>query len=786
MRTKSNQFRKPFVLMAGLLLFAWAGVLAAQQTAQPHDTAEATQTMEKETAPAATEAKAEPAKGLTFHVDPLVLGVIRTHVDTNPSKWEEYRDMSNGFVIPYLHLIGEGSGDRELDFNAKNVRREDARYTLFYGVPGSYELTLDYNKIPHRFGNDGHMLWTRTGPGRLEIADPIQAALQGAITGQFAANPAGVNFAFLNNLLSPYLATAQSVDLGLERNRFLAQLDLGRLGPFAWGVEYDHENRNGNRAYGGSFGFNNATELPEPIDYDTTGAQITGDWNTSAGGLNFGYRYSKFENNVSTLIYDNPFRVTGATDGSAYLAPSSSSVNGSNVGLADLNASNKADMLFLNGRTRFGTWFANGSASYDTMKQDDPLLPYTLNSSIVGINFNGTSFDPTNPANLPARSADRKINTTALNADLGTRFGQSLGLTFRYRYYDLANKGPRIEFPGYVRFDAVWEGIARVTVPYAYKRQNAGAEVGWDLAHATHLGLSFERESWDRKFREIRNSGENIWKVTFDTRPTSWFALRSSYSYGDRSTGHYSVAAGAGASFVDPEDPTNLPDLRKFDEAARKRSLYNVQAQFFPSDAWSFFVGGVGDNQKYDESTFGLQRDDTTTYNAELSYAPRESFNFFLFGSRQDRKVEQAARQSGSTPSTNPADSWFADLDETTDTWGGGLVSKFAHRWTLDLTANYSKSDGKADLFSPPGGAPDRAVGFNNYDNVKLFSIVGQLDYQINKSAKASLFGRWEDYSIDSFVLQGLANYLPGALLLDASNGDYRGSILGFAMSFSF
>ena len=194
----------------------------------------------------------------------------------------------------------------------------------------------------------------------------------------------------------------------------------------------------------------------------------------------------------------------------------------------------------------------------------------------------------------------------------------------------------------------------------------------------------------------------------------------------------------------------------------------------------------MGDNQKYGESTFGLQRDDTTTYNAELSYAPRESFNFFLFGSRQDRKVEQAARQSGSTPSTNPADSWFADLDETTDTWGGGLVSKFAHRWTLDLTANYSKSDGKADLFSPPGGAPDRAVGFNNYDNVKLFSLVGQLDYQINKSAKASLFGRWEDYSIDSFVLQGLANYLPGALLLDASNGDYRGSILGFAMSFSF
>lgn len=785
MRTLKNKLRKPFVLMAGLLLLTWAGALAAQETTPPQDNAQQTQTMEKEAAPAANPTP-EPAKGFTFRVDPLVLGVVRAHVDTNSAKWEEYRDMSNGFVIPNLHLIGEGSNDRELDFNAVNVRRDDARYTLFYGAPGRYELTLDYNKIPHHFGNDGHMLYTRTGPGRLEIADPIQAALQGAIAGQFATNPAGITYAFLNRLLSPYLATAQAINLGLERNRFLAQLDLGRLGPFAWGLQYDHEKRTGNRAYGASFGFSNATEVPEPIDYDTTGAQIAGEWNTTQGGLSFGYRYSKFENNISTLIWDNPFRVTGATDPSAYTAPGAGSIGGSNVGLADLNPSSRADLLFLNGRTRFGSWYASGSAAYDMMKQDDALLPYTLNSSIVGINFNGGTFDPTNPANLPARSADRKINTTALNGDLGTRFGQSLDLTFRYRYYDLANKGKRIEFPGYVRYDAVWENIARVSVPYAYTKQNASAELGWDLARATRLGLSFERESWNRKFREIKDSDENIWKATFDTRPVSWFALRSSYQYGDRSIGNYSVAAGAEASFVEPEDPTNLPDLRKYDEADRKEHLYNVQAQFFPSDSWTFFVGGVGDNQKYDKSAFGLQKDDTNTYNAELSYAPGDNFNFFLFGSRQDRKVKQAARQSGATPSTNPLDSWFANLDETTDTLGAGLTSQFAKRWTLDLSANYSKSDGKADLFSPPGGAPDRAVGFSNYDNVKLFSILGRVDYKINKSAKAGLFGRWEDYKIDSFILQGLTNYLPGALLLDPNYGDYRGSLVGVDLSFTF
>ena len=52
----------------------------------------------------------------------------------------------------------------------------------------------------------------------------------------------------------------------------------------------------------------------------------------------------------------------------------------------------------------------------------------------------------------------------------------------------------------------VWEPIARVTVPYAYTRQNASAELGWDLARATRLGLSFERERWNRfLIQDLRN-----------------------------------------------------------------------------------------------------------------------------------------------------------------------------------------------------------------------------------------------------------------------------------------
>src|SRR4051794_24904623 len=245
MRTPSS-LRESFIPRAALLAALFAAVpglsLAQETPAAPPP--EAPAAMSTET-PAATPAPApaEPVKGFVFHVDPLVVGVVHSHVDTDSAKWEEYRDMSSGLVIPKLRLLGDGPGDRTLDFNAENLRRDDARYTLSYGIPGRYELTLDYNKIPHRFGNDGHMLWTETSPGRFQIADPIQAAIQNAIAAQYAISPAGVNFAFLNRLISPYLAAAQRINLGLQRDRFLARLDLGRMGPFAWDLQYDHEKR---------------------------------------------------------------------------------------------------------------------------------------------------------------------------------------------------------------------------------------------------------------------------------------------------------------------------------------------------------------------------------------------------------------------------------------------------------------------------------------------------------------------------------------------------------------
>ncbi|HYN23373.1 MAG TPA: MtrB/PioB family outer membrane beta-barrel protein, partial [Thermoanaerobaculia bacterium] len=617
----------------------------------------------------------------------------------------------------------------------------------------------------------------------------VQAALQGALEKQFAANARGITFPFLNDLLAPYLATAQEIDLALQRNRTQANLLYGGLTGFSWGLEYKHENRNGNRPYGSSFGFSNVTELPEPIDYDIDDAELAGEWNTDRAGVRFGLRHSTFKNDVSTMYWDNPFRLVGSTDPNAYSSPGSGSIGGSNIGFADLWPDNEANLLFVNGRAELGgNWFVQGNVSYNIMTQDDPLLPYTLNASIKGIGFNEEVFDATKVENLPTRNADMEVNVMNIGAKAGTSFGDNLDLTFNYRLYDYDNQSRRVSFPGYVRFHAVWEEIGRITVPFSYTRQDAGAELGWDVGKASRLAASYNLQTWDREFREIDSSDEDIFRLTFDTKPSALWNLRASYEFGDRTTDEYLVEA-MEESFLHPEGANNLPTLRKFDEAAREYDQYNVQATFLPAEAWSFFAGVTGRSEDYTESEFGLIEDEILQYNAEIGYTPGEKLTFYLFGHRADRDAFQKARQSGATPSTNPLDTWTVAFNEVTDTWGLGFTSKVA-AWTTDISAQYSKSDGDADFTAFGGQAgptPTRPVlDIANYEDIELLAILARLDYQITPNAKAGVGYRWEDYTIDSFIIQGLQNYLPAALLLNPDYGDYQGSAFVLDLSLSF
>ena len=71
-------------------------------------------------------------------------------------------------------------------------------------------------------------------------------------------------------------------------------------------------------------------------------------------------------------------------------------------------------------------------------------------------------------AALAGGKADNKVEVLTLSANAGTDLGDDFSLTFRLRSYDYDNSSPRLEFPGYVRLDAVWEEIALLTTWVAH------------------------------------------------------------------------------------------------------------------------------------------------------------------------------------------------------------------------------------------------------------------------------------------------------------------------------
>ncbi len=503
-----------------------------------------------------------------------------------------------------------------------------------------------------------------------------------------------------------------------------------------------------------------------------------------SGGLTFGYRYSTFKNDVDSLIFDNPFRITDSTDPSAYQAPGSASVGGAAIGQADLAPDNESGALFVNGRLRAGSWSMNGALSYNQMTQNDDLVPYTLNSAIRGTNFNESTFAANDPANLPTSQADTQVDVLSFYGSANGKLGDAFTLGFKVRYYDYDNGSSRIEFPGYVRYHGVWEEIGRVTVPYSYTVEDIGADLGWNIGEASRLGLAFNRQSWDRDYREIEESDEDVLKLTYDTRIGD-FQLRAFYEMGDRSIGEYSTEAQEW-SFIHPEGINNLPDLRKYDEAARQYDGYGVQGWWYASEKMDLAFGVNTRDDDYDESRFGLVADEVMQYNAEINFAVAPGSNLYFFYQRSEREVFQRSRQSGATPSTNPLDDWDVTFDEENDTAGVGFKAAMGERWNFDASGTWNKSDGLADFFSPAGGTPNLAVGFDDYEDIEILTARVAVDYAITENISAGLDYRYEDYTLDSFIVRGLENYMPASLLLNANYGDYTANVVGLRCKLTF
>jgi MtrB/PioB family decaheme-associated outer membrane protein len=714
------------------------------------------------------------------------LGFFSPHNDTGSGKFLEYRSIPEYGAIPFVRFAGNERF--RYDFAAWNALQDTARYQL-RADPGPLRIQAQYQRVPHLFGTANRSVLDDVGAGSFTLADAQQQQWQRAIEQQYATNRAGVNFTFLNNLLRDGVSSRAPIDVRLLRQRGQVDIDLTRDAPVAVRLSYFQENRRGNRGAGTSFGFSNVVETAEPIDYRTRDLGLTAEWTQPWGLVRGAAHFNQFTNHIAVQTFDNPFRATDATDASAYSSPGSGSIGGASFGRLALPPDNKAMTGSLGAAFKFSKKARlTVDASLGQWTQDEAFIPFTTNGAIT------KPFLATDPSHLPARSLDGEIGVFSFSSTFNARPARGLVFNARYRRYDLDNKTPRIEFhEGYVRFDAVWEEIPRISVPYAYTTDNAASSLSYNFGPVTLEG-GYKYDRWQREFRETGETTQNTFYGSANVRPASWAVLRATYERGSRSYDEYDTGRSEHASYLEAEDLANLAALRRFDQAERDTDRLISSLQLSPGGNVTLGLGYVWGREDYSTASHGLLKADSRAFSADVDYTPTARVNLFAFYTREDLSNLQRGRQSGATPSVNPLDDWTSDVSDQADSFGGGLnLGLVPDKLDLKLLGNYQKVDGNNALSAPTGGAPDvarRALGgvssIAAFDDTRLWSVNAELAYAL-KGGWTVVLGSWfEDYELADAASVGSINYVPGGLFLAGNDGNYQGRVIYTRLSYAW
>lgn len=680
------------------------------------------------------------------------------------SKFTEYRDVPNGFIFDAFDL-SLTKGDHYFNLSANRIRQRDGRYIVTLGDYGKYNVDFTWDKIPHRYSFFAQTLYVQgpgpTGPGVYAGTGVFYYGLPDAI--QLANQNAGAHAA-ATALWSQFLTGVHDIDLGLQRNKGTLNLTYTPSVPVTLSLDASRETTKGTREMGATFGFNNAVELAEPIDYVTSQLDGKVEYSQRWATVQAGYDLSVFDNENTALIWDNPYRLTDRT----YSAPFPAFVNGDGTsrGQMALEPSNNAQRFFLNGVLKVLKYTRISAAfSYGIFSQNETLLPYTINTALA---------DPLvgDPSALlaPRPTALTKADVTSLDLSLNSRLVKCLYINAGFRYYDFANKTEPLNMPGLAIADETWDSVAALGEPYAiepysYHTSKAFADLTWNFLKNTSLKVGYSFYRIGRQIGEEvpgtppDRDDENTFKVSLDSNPLDWLLVRVAYLNAHRTW-----------SLTGIEDIYPTFDFQRYFEANRNRNAIDALVDLSLTKNLDLELSYMLGNDSFPASDYGLKTSNFSMYGADLTYVINKSASVYGFYSYELYKADQSSRQSNADGSfsSDPANDWSALLKDGVNTLGGGLKTVVVrNKLNLDISYSYSFAKGTAALSSPPGGTPDLAVNFtdNNLDTTKLQILKAQLEWKLMPRLSI-IFGYWyeqyglsditrDSYAVDYAVLGG-------------------------------
>jgi MtrB/PioB family decaheme-associated outer membrane protein len=610
------------------------------------------------------------------------------------------------------------------DASASHIGYRDQRYTVtMFGPKVNFDFR--WTSLPLNYSYLTVTPYTMNG-NTLTLADSAQQAVQGptnaandgtavgvpcapgappaACGNATQADQAKANRSIYNSLANPF-------DLRSRRDTAAFGLTYAASRAIDLDASVNSVRKNGQQPFGASFAFNNAVELPIPIDQRTNDVTLGASWRNQKSLFRVGWDGSWFNNDIKSLVWDNPIRITDYTNGLAppngpYDPSGYSNGNGSAQGRMSMAPNNTMNVLSATGLYKLPSrTTVNGTLQFTSQNQNDALIPWTINSVIL--NTPSVIAEFPHLAQLPRPTAEAEAKGVNALLNLSTRPNRMVNLTVRYRFNKRDVQTPTFDATQYVRFDAVPEEIEEgFTEQFDNSRHLFDANVSLTPFRFGTFRVGYGHEQIERHGRGFADVGEHIFRASWDTYSSQYVTVRGTFDVGRRrGEGFVEAQSGNDEADVLVGPGGTQPTLRYYDEADRNRTRGSLLVTVMPRDIVDVYVQFAAGKDEYlaDNSVpvsrpgeyFGLLESTNTSVNIGANVHPT---NVIAFGGNYGRDGYgsfQRSRNANPPPDptwTDPTRDWTLDNDDKIKTASLYLDLLRAIRKT-DIRFAYDYSD---------------------------------------------------------------------------------------------
>jgi MtrB/PioB family decaheme-associated outer membrane protein len=591
------------------------------------------------------------------------------------SKEREYRDLSDG-VLSNIIVRGR-NGQNWFDGYGENFGRDDQYLTLRGGTYELFKFKIYTDSLRHNFLFNGLTPFAGSGTDVLSATFP-----------------------------QPDPATWNRIDVGYKRTDDGGFFEWQGLAPWYFRVDANQVKFDGTKIGSGANGQgqgNGFTDLAVPVHYNTKNATAEAGYNTGQMNLSLSYLYSRFDNDFTTLSWNNPFFANNVD--TTYLPPD-----------------NHYQRVAANATFRALPWHSTLAARYTWSegKSDADLAQTALNS---------TGPNPFGPTLPNVNHFSGKVEDQTFTLTLASHPIQTVDTRLYYNYYKHNNDSTEVIYSAASIVNCL--GGPCQNDLFEYTKNNVGFDAYWRFMPKNRIGFGWDYWTVDQNRDDYDNIRTNKLFVEWKNTALANLSGRLRYTHFQRRSDYLLGNAGVNAG-----DPAFLARFTsRIDYSDLDRDEFKVIGDWSPMPLLDFSLEATWRDNKYKGVTLGRNSDKREAVYLSGSWGDPKRIRTTGFVDYERITYDSNHRENASgcnaatgpncfdpsSPPSSAAFNWSARNRDRNWVVGVGADWQVMERLMVKGSALYYKTDGSVDISSQNNfGNPLPIAAFDDTERTSL------------------------------------------------------------------